>query len=174
MRVFGVLRCFRWLAVVFVSAVANLAVGAEEAAGGDAVRLGELDAYWKEVSRAVNVGDFEAYRATCHAEGVLVSGGKGKSEPLADALARWKQEFIDTQSGKMKASVEFRLSRRLGDATTAHEAGIFLYQAHMEGGEPKVEYVHFEGLLVKRADGWKMLMEYQKGPATQAEWEALK
>jgi hypothetical protein len=140
---------------------------------GDAARIAELDRYWAEVSRAVKEGDFEAYRATCHAEGVLVSGGKRTSQPLADALARWKQEFLDTRAGKMDASVEFRFARRLGDATTAHESGIFLYRSKPAGGEAKQEHVHFEALLVKRRDGWKILMEYQKGPASEAEWKAL-
>jgi ketosteroid isomerase-like protein len=136
-------------------------------------RLAELDAYWAVVSKAVNTGDFEAYAATCHPEGVLVSGGKQMSQPLAAALARWKQEFTDTRDGKMKASVEFRFSRRIGDATTAHETGIFLYTAQPEGGPPKAEHIHFEALLVKKADTWKILMENQKGPATEAEWQAL-
>jgi hypothetical protein len=73
----------------------------------------------------------------------------------------------------MKASVEFRFSRRIGDATTAHETGIFLYTAQPEGGPPKAEHIHFEALLVKKADSWKILMENQKGPATEAEWQAL-
>jgi ketosteroid isomerase-like protein len=136
-------------------------------------RLTELDAYWAVVSKAVNTGDFETYAATCHPEGVLVSGGKQMSQPLAAALARWKQEFIDTRDGKMKASVEFRFSRRIGDATTAHETGIFLYTAQKAGDTPKAEHIHFEALLVKKADGWKILMENQKGPATEAEWQAL-
>lgn len=137
-------------------------------------RLVELDAYWAVVSKAVNTGDFDAYAATCHPEGVLVSGGKQMSQPLAAALARWKQEFVDTRDGKMKASVEFRFSRRIGDATTAHETGIFLYTAQKADGPPKAEHIHFEALLVNRADGWKILMENQKGPATEAEWQALK
>jgi hypothetical protein len=140
---------------------------------GKAARIAELDTYWAKVSRAVNEGDFESYRATCHPEGVLVSGSKGISQPLADALARWKQEFLDTRAGKLEASVEFRFARRLGDATTAHESGIFLYRSRPAGGEAKQEYVHFDALLVKRQDGWKILMEHQKGPATEAEWQAL-
>ena len=137
-------------------------------------RLAGLDAYWEAVSRAVNTGDFDAYAATCHPEGVLVSGGKQTSQPLAAALARWKQEFLDTRDGKMTASVEFRFSRRIGDATTAHETGIFLYTSQKAGGQPKAEHIHFEALLVKKVDGWKILMENQKGPATEAEWQALK
>jgi hypothetical protein len=141
---------------------------------GSVARLGELDAYWAVVSRAVKEGDFEAYRATCHEEGVLVSGGKQTSQPLAKALARWKPEFTDTKDGKRQSDVVFRFSRRVGDATTAHETGIFRYTFQLPGQPPKVEYVHFEGLLVKKADGWKILMENQVGPATEASWEALK
>ena len=140
----------------------------------DQARIAELDAYWAVVSRAVNEGDFEAYTATCHPEGVLVSGSKRMSQPLATALARWKQDFIDTRTGKVKASVEFRLSDRVGDATTAHETGIFLYTSQAPGGPIKKEYIHLEALLVKKQNEWKILMENQKGPATEAEWDALK
>ena len=89
------------------------------AADGDTARLKELDAFWSKVSRTVREGDFEGYKDTCHADGVLVTGGKKSSQPLAKALARWRQEFLDTKAGKLKANVEFRFSQRLGDETTA-------------------------------------------------------
>lgn len=136
-------------------------------------RLRELDAYWKVVSRAVNEGDFEAYRATCHPEGVLVSGNKRMSQPLSAALARWKQEFVDTKEGKMRASVAFRFSRRLGDATTAHETGIFRYESQRTGAAAVVEYVRFEALLVRRGNGWQILMENQQESASEEAWRAL-
>ncbi len=136
-------------------------------------RLVELDAYWAEVSRAVREGDFEGYKATCHARGVLVSGTSKTSSPLSKALARWKPGFLDTKAGKIKASVEFRFSQRLGDDTTAHETGIFLYSTVDADGKPGKEYIHFEGLLVKEG-GWKILMEYQNSKATRKEWDALK
>lgn len=139
----------------------------------DPARLAELDAYWAEVSRAVRKGDFEAYVATCHEEGVLVSGSKRMSQPLAAALARWKQDFVNTREGKVKGNVEFRFSNRVGDATTAHESGIFRYTARAPGAEPKHEFIRFEGLLVKRGNSWKILMENQIGPVTEAEWDAL-
>ena len=144
------------------------------AAADEQARLAGLDAYWAEVSRAVGTGDFEAYRATCHPEGILVSGNKKTSQPLTVALARWKQDFTNTKSGKVKGSVEFRLSQRFGDETTAHETGIFCYTAQPAGGEAKKKYIHLEALLVKKQDGWKILMEYQKSSATKAEWDALK
>lgn len=142
-------------------------------ADADQARLAELDAYWAKVARAVNTGDFEAYQATCHDEAVLVGGTKQYSQPLATALARWKKDFADTREGRVKAEVTFRFSGRLGDATTAHETGIFRFVSQATGEAPKVEYIHLEGLLVKKQDGWKILMEYQKGPATEAEWQAL-
>ena len=142
-------------------------------AEADQARLAELDAYWAKVSRAVNTGDFEAYQATCHDEGVLVGGTKQYSQPLATALARWKKDFDDTREGRVKAEVTFRFSRRLGDITTAHETGIFRFISEASGGPQKVEYIHLEALLVKKQDDWKILMEYQKGPATEAEWRAL-
>ena len=142
--------------------------------GDEKNRLAELDAYWAEVSRAVGAGDFKGYAATCHDEGVLVSGSKKTSQPLSEALARWKPGIEKTQRGEMKASVEFRFSQRIGDKTTAHETGIFLYTSSEAGGEPKLEYIHFEALLVKRGKRWKILMEYQKSKASREEWEALK
>lgn len=140
----------------------------------DEARLKELDAYWAEVARAVNEGDFAGYSATCHAEGVLVSGSKKTSSPLADALKRWKKEFDATKSGDMKATVAFKFSQRLGDATTAHETGMFHYAATDATGKETHEYIHFEGLLVKRDGRWKILMEYQKSKGTREEFEALK
>jgi len=136
-------------------------------------RLMALDAYWAEVSRAVREGDFEGYKATCHEKGVLVSGSKKTSYPLSKALVRWEKDFTATKAGIIKAKVEFRFSQRFGDETTAHETGIFLYSFTDSEGQWKQEHVHFQALLLKGKDGWKIMMEYQKSKATQAEWDAL-
>ena len=140
---------------------------------GSEERIKELDAYWVEVSRSVREGDFQGYKATCHEEGVLVSGTNNSSYPLSDALARWKKDFTATKEGKIKASVEFRFSQRIGDTTTAHETGIFLYSSGDPGENSKDEYIHFQALLVKRKGSWKIMMEYQKSKASQAEWNEL-
>jgi len=141
--------------------------------GGDPARLRELDAYWAEVSRAVREGDFEAYKATCHEQGVLVSGVRRTCQPLAQALARWEQDFVNTRTGKKKGNVEFRFSQRLGDGTTAHETGIFLYSTVDAEGQRTEEFIHFEGLLIKEKGRWTILMEYQKSKAAPEEWKAL-
>jgi|AntRauTorckE6833_2_1112554.scaffolds.fasta_scaffold15506_1 hypothetical protein len=136
-------------------------------------RLEELNAYWAEVSRAVGTGDFEAYKATCHPKAVLVSGTKNVSYPLSQALVRWKTEFDDTKAGKMEASVDFRLAHRYGDATTAHESGVFRYTQKKKGGELMPEYIGFEALLIKEDGKWQILMEYQKEVLTQEDFDAL-
>ena len=151
-----------------------LGQGAKTLQQTEAARIDELNHYWGIVSRAVKEGDFAAYQATCHSEGVLVSGTKNYTQPLSKALTRWHQEFDDTRAGKIKASVEFRFTRRLGDATTALESGIFCYTSQAPGAAPKIEYVKFESLLVKRQDGWKTLMENQQSATTEAEWMAAK
>lgn len=132
----------------------------------------ELDGVWAEMSRTVAEGDFEGYAALYHPDAVLVSLGSSTSYPIADALAGWKQGFDDTRAGKAKAGVSLRFTQRLHDESTAHETGIFRYTFEPEDGDGIVALVHFESLLVKKDGRWLMLMEYQKQPATAAEWEA--
>lgn len=144
----------------------------------DQLRIVEIDkSYWTEISRTVKEGDFEGYKATCHPNAVLVttSGKNKQSYPMTAALARWKQGFLDTKQGKQMDNVQFRFSQRIGDATTAHETGIFYFTSHDSTGKLISEgYTHLEALLVKQGDKWLCLMEYQKAKATREEWEALK
>jgi hypothetical protein len=137
----------------------------------DNVRLAELDDFWKEVSRTIEGGDFEGYAATFHEKATLVSGVRGVAYPIATALAGWKKDFDDTKSGIRKSSVAFKFNKRLGDPTTAYESGIFYYSFELDG-EKNGYYVNFDGLLIKEGT-WKMMMEYQKSPATKEEWDAL-
>lgn len=139
----------------------------------ESLRIAGLDAYWTEVSRAVREGDFAAYEATVHPEGVLVNGIRKTTMPLAKALAKWKTEFDDTKAGRIEADVVFRFSERLGDDTTAHETGIFLYTQTKADGEKIAEYIEFEALLTKREGRWVILMEYQKSKTTRSAWDAL-
>jgi ketosteroid isomerase-like protein len=134
--------------------------------------IAELDAYWAEVSRTVEEGDFEGYAATYHPDAVLIFAGSNATLPIADGLAGWKSGFDATASGDQKSSVSFRFSRRLNSATTAHEVGIFHYQADGPDGVTDA-MVHFTGLLVKKDGRWLMLMEDQEQEATKAEWDAL-
>ena len=158
-------------ALLLVPALVLTLPAARLRAADEAGRLAELDRYWAAVSQSVKTGDFAAYRAGCHPEGVLVSEKLKRSEPMTAALARWRQGFDDTKAGRTKADVAFRFTRRMGDATTAHETGIFLYTFTGTDGQTKRDYVKFEALLVKGAEGWRIMMEYQKEAATEAEWQ---
>jgi ketosteroid isomerase-like protein len=158
---------------IFIALLVSIGGNTTAMAADNEARLAELNKYWAEVARAVSEGDFEGYTATCHKEGVLVSGVKKQSEPLSDALKRWEKDFAATKSGKLMATVEFRFSQRLGDNTTAHETGIFRYSTANAEGNRQDEYIHFEGLLVKQDGQWKILMENQKSKASLDEWKAL-
>ncbi len=138
----------------------------------ESLLLSELDEYWKEISRTISDGDFEAFAETFHEKAVLVTGINDKAYPIADALARWKKDFDDTSAGIRKSSVDFRFSKRLGDGRAAHESGIFHYSYEIDG-ERNDDYINFEALLIKE-NGWKMIMEYQKSIATKEEWDLLK
>ena len=140
-------------------------------------RIQELDAYWKKLAKTVADGDFEGYGDGYHKDAVIVfASGKNKtSVPIKKALAGWKQGFIDTKNGKNRSHVAFRFSQRIGDTTTAHETGIFVYTTSDADGENEKEYpIHFEMLLVKKNGNWLGMMEYQKTNATIAAWNALK
>lgn len=156
--------------VLFTSLGVVGAVMAEDKSVPD---VRELNAFWREVARTVKEGDFDGYAATCHPQGVLVSEAKQASYPLATALKGWKQGFADTKSGEMQAKVEFRFSKRMGDATTAHETGIFRYTTIDSNGEESEAAIHFAALLVKADGKWQILMEHQKTKATEKEWTEL-
>jgi hypothetical protein len=134
--------------------------------------VAELDEYWAELSRTVAEGDFEGYARLYHPDAVLVSLGSESSYPIARALEGWKQGFLDTRAGRAEASVTFRFTQRFYDETTAHETGMFRYTLAPRDGTPVVALVHFEALLVRKDGEWLMMMEYQKHPATEEDWQA--
>ena len=143
---------------------------------GDSTRLAELDRYWVKLAKTVQEGDFEGYKALYHADAVVVfASGKNKtSVPISKALSSWEKGFNDTKEGKQHDKVEFRFSQRIGNETTAHETGIFLFTSMDSNGKVKAKYItHFEMLLIKGENGWIGLMEYQKSDGTQEEWDAL-
>jgi len=143
----------------------------------DSIRIAELNEYWAQVSRTVREGDFENYTATYHPDAVCVftTGKNKRTSPIDVQLALWKKDFVDTKAGKTRNKVVFRFTQRVGDATSAHETGIFYFSSLDKDGKVLSQgAVHFESLLVKRNGVWLAMMEYQKARATQEEWDALK
>ena len=71
-------------------------------------------------------------------------------------------------------NIELRFSQRIGNETTAHETGIFIFRTTDTNTNVSNEYIiPFEMLLVKRNNKWYGLMEHQKPFATREEWDAL-
>jgi len=141
----------------------------------DSLRLAELNNFWAEVSRTVNEGDFEGYKASYHEDAVVVftTGENKGSVSIVKALVNWKQDFMEAKRGKTQNSVEFRFSQRIGDENTAHETGIFAYQSNNGTNDNQKQFVHFTALLIKRDNAWLMVMEHQKSKATKEEWNLL-
>lgn len=133
----------------------------------------ELNAFWNESERTVREGDFQAYAALYHPDAVLVRSGSGDSVPIGTALTGWREGFEQTARGEAAAELEIRIGTRLASASTSHETGIFRYESRPAVGAPTVALVHFEALVVKVDGSWLWMMEFQKGPATEAQWEAL-
>lgn len=176
-----IIRIFITLLLTISVAIANASHHKNDSnskieTSNDSLRLAELDQFWAELSRTVSEGDFEGYKATYHDDAVVVftTGENKASIAITKALANWKQDFIDTKAGKTENSVAFRFSQRVGDETTAHETGIFVFQSNNSNGEvnPR-QFIHFEALLVKRDNAWQAVMEYQKSKATEEEWGLL-
>ena len=141
----------------------------------DSIRLVELDRYWNTSVQAVKEGDFEVLKSLYHNDAVLVKAASviKTSIPIDMALAGWKEGLDNTKKGKQIDEVEFRFSQRIGNETTAHETGIFMFTSI--NNNSKVKYlVHFEMLMIRENYGWRVLMEHQKSAdATEEEWDAL-
>ena len=132
-----------------------------------------LNAFWTEAERQVKEGDFEAYTASFHHDAILVNGISKNSIPIKEALNGWEKGFEDTKLGQMKASVEFRFSESILGTSSAYQKGIFFYTSERTEQSPVSVFIHFEVLLTKSNDIWKILMEYQKEYATHEDWNRL-
>ncbi|WP_400078121.1 hypothetical protein [Winogradskyella sp. R77965] len=143
----------------------------------DSSRIAELDRYWERLNKTVIEGDFEGNKNCFHKDAVVVfASGKNKiSVPISKALEYWKGGFKNTREGKTKVNIEIRFSQRIGDETTAHETGMFIYSSTDTTTKITNKFIiPFEMVLVKLDNQWFALMEHQKPFATQKEWDALK
>lgn len=156
--------------MVFLFALSSLALGDEEA------RRASLDEFWSDVSEAVKSGDFEAYRAAHHPDGVLVMNGQ--SLTLESAHKGFQSGFEHTASGVVEAGIEFRWTHRSGGTGTAVEKGGFKYwsRANAEapaGGSDYTQFTRIEVILVEGEMGWRILVQTQGEALTREQWDAL-
>lgn len=131
-----------------------------------------VDAFVEEVERTVESGDFEGYASLYHENAVMVHARSGTAVPIGNRLATWKAGFEDTRAGRSRVELETRVTRRIVGERVAHLTGVYAYMLQLEDGEPSIEYVHFQDLLVREGGQWKWMMEYAVGPATAEEFSA--
>jgi ketosteroid isomerase-like protein len=135
------------------------------------------------VSSEIDRGIWSVFIATVAAEDIVGMGRlyapdavlvtpKGTT-PIKMTLERWGRDMVAAKARGDRATVEFRFSLRQDDSTTAFEAGIFKYTVITKSGLSTPQFVPFEVLLVKSNGQWRVLMERQLAPVTQAEWDKL-
>lgn len=152
------------LSIVFVSATASQtsATSSTEEIDRDA---------WSAFVATVAADDIVGMGQVYLTEAVLVTP-KG-TQPIKAALERWGRDMVANRAKGTKATVAFRFSHRQDDSATAFESGIFNYTVIATSGERTPTFYPFEELFVKTDGKWRVLMERQFEPVTQAEWDRL-
>ena len=156
-------RILAGLALLIMAAVTP--VGAQEGVAA------ELDELWERVAESVRTGDPDLYLSTYHPDAIFVSARRGISRTVVADVEANRDAWRATAEGRAERDIEFRFTRRIHDASSAHEVGMFRYSS-LENGEWRVVTIHFTAALVKVDGEWLQLLEYQDSDATEAEWEA--
>lgn len=134
--------------------------------------MAPTDSFWHQAEQVVASGDFGTYSSMYHPDAVLVE--ETSTEMVQSALAKWEPGFADTAAGRQETRLGFRFAQRLHGPHSAHETGIFRYKVQRKGETSStVSYVWFAALMVQKENSWLFLMEHQKGPATEKDWDSL-
>jgi ketosteroid isomerase-like protein len=132
----------------------------------------EIDAdVWNVIVDTVAKYDIVRMGSTYLPDAVLVT--PKETATIAKTLEKWGKDMVAAQSKGEIDSVAFRFSRRQDGAETAFETGIFKYSVLEKSGTTKAYYSPFETLLIKKNGKWRIVMERQFTPVTQAEWDKL-
>ena len=126
---------------------------------------------WAPVSAAVARDDLAALGPLYHPAAVVVL--PGGTTRIQATIQRWVDEANAAKQQGIKATVEFRFTRRQDDATSAFEIGMFKYTQTDRSGVAKSRYIPMECLLIKDNGKWLIVMERQLDAGTEAAWNAL-
>lgn len=157
-----------------VSLVAILSLGASTllASLAPSPTSAAIDAdVWKPIAASVVNDDIGAMGRTYHPDAVLVSNDGTRS--IASALAGWGKDMVANKAKGIRATVEFRFTKRQDDTETAFETGVFKYTVIDKAGVSTPSYRRLEALLVKRQGKWRIVMERQLDAVTEATWNAI-
>lgn len=125
---------------------------------------------WNLISRTVVENDISGMANAYHPDAVLVTQ-KG-TFPISSTLERWGKGMEEIITAGSSADVSFRFTRRIDNAETAFESGMFRYVLTDSDGEEQVSIFAFEALLIKKEGQWKILMERQIKEVGEKEWSA--
>ena len=126
---------------------------------------------WAPVAASVVHDDIAAMGRAYHPDAVLVT--TDGTRPIAQALAGWGKDMVANKARGIRATVEFRFTKRQDDAETAFEAGVFKYTVIDRSGVSTPSYRRLEALLVRNQGKWRIVMERQLDAVTEATWNAL-
>lgn len=126
---------------------------------------------WAPIAASVVNDDIAAMGRTYHPDAVLVSDNGTRS--IATALAGWGKDMVVNKAKGIRATVEFRFTKRQDDAETAFETGVFKYTVIDKAGVSTPSYRRLEALLVKRQGKWRIVMERQLDAVTEKAWEGM-
>lgn len=137
-----------------------------------AASSGEIDRdVWNVIIDTVKRDDIVGMGQTYHPDAVLVT--PRDTVAIKPTLERWGRDMVANKAKGTTAMVEFRFTSRQDGATTAFESGIFKYTTIDKAGVSTPGYYPFEQLLVKIDGRWRILMERQFAPVTEADWAKL-
>jgi ketosteroid isomerase-like protein len=126
---------------------------------------------WKPVAASVANDDIAAMGRTYHPDAILVMSSGTRR--ISEALAGWGKDMVTNKAAGIKATVEFRFTKRQDDAETAFETGAFKYTTIDKAGKATPRYIKMEALLVKTGGKWLMIMERQLEAIDEAAWNAM-
>jgi ketosteroid isomerase-like protein len=126
---------------------------------------------WAPISASVVNKDIAAMGRVYHPDAVVVSNNG--TQTIRSTLVRWGEGMVADKAKGLRATVEFRFSKRQDDGETAFEVGVFKYTSIDKAGVSTPRYVQLEALLVKRQGKWVFLMERQLDTVTEAVWNSL-
>jgi len=155
-----------------LTALLTLGASALLAASAQSPSSAAIDAdVWAPIAASVVHDDIAAMGRTYHPDAVLVSSTGTRS--IATALAGWGKDMVANKAKGIRATVEFRFTKRQDDAETAFETGVFKYTVTDKAGVSTPSYRRLEALLVKREGKWRIVMERQLEAVTEATWNAM-
>jgi uncharacterized protein (TIGR02246 family) len=126
---------------------------------------------WTAVAASVVNDDIVAMGRVYHPDAVLVSNAGTRS--IRAALDGWGKDMVANKAKGIRATVEFRFTKRQHDTDTAFETGVFKYTVIDKAGVRTPSYRQLETLLVKQQGTWRIVMERQLDAVTEAAWNAL-